>query len=105
MKTSELQDGILVTDENGKPIGTSRKAAKLAISQVVLSRIGMAVPGMSMSLHGLHDLLMLTTVAFSPAADSDESFRAKRDIAPSSMARCPDSSGVMRVLVRLDAAT
>ena len=42
----ELREGIVITDENGKPIGTSRKAAATAISQVVLSRIGMAVPGM-----------------------------------------------------------
>lgn len=38
-------------DENGKLIGKSKIAAKSAISQVVLSRIGMCVPGMSMFNH------------------------------------------------------
>ena len=50
MRSKELNDGIMVTDENGKPLGKSKVAAKQAISQVVLSRIGMAVPGMSKSL-------------------------------------------------------
>jgi hypothetical protein len=43
----ELREGIAVTDENGKYIGKSQTAAKQAITQVILSRIGMAVPGMS----------------------------------------------------------
>ncbi|CAF4493106.1 unnamed protein product, partial [Didymodactylos carnosus] len=38
--------GLKVFDENGKRVGESSNAAKKAISQVVLSRIGMAVPGM-----------------------------------------------------------
>ena len=36
-----------MTDENGKSLGKSKVAAKQAITQVVMSRIGMAVPGMS----------------------------------------------------------
>jgi hypothetical protein len=47
----ELKDGIQVTDENGKNLGKSKVAAKQAITQVVLSRIGMAVPGMSRFLN------------------------------------------------------
>jgi len=46
MRSKELREGIAVTDENGKYIGKSQTAAKQAIMQVVLSRIGMAVPGM-----------------------------------------------------------
>ncbi|CAF0943934.1 unnamed protein product [Didymodactylos carnosus] len=46
MRYNEIRDGIAVFDENGKRVGESSNAAKKAISQVVLSRIGMAVPGM-----------------------------------------------------------
>lgn len=47
MLYSELSEGIEIVDENGKVLGKSKKAAKIAISQVVMSRIGMCVPGMS----------------------------------------------------------
>jgi len=49
----ELQDGLLVVDENGNKLGQSKTAAKLAISQVIMSRIGMCIPGMSKIL--FHD--------------------------------------------------
>lgn len=42
----ELKYGIPVTDENGNKLGESANAAKQAIVQVVVSRIGMAVPAM-----------------------------------------------------------
>ena len=42
----ELKCGIPVTDENGNRLGESANAAKQAIVQVVVSRIGMAVPAM-----------------------------------------------------------
>lgn len=42
----ELKYGIPVTDENGNRLGESPNAAKQAIVQVVVSRIGMAVPAM-----------------------------------------------------------
>ena len=48
MRSKELKEGIALTDENGNKIGQSRIAAKWAIAQVVLSRIGMAVPGMTL---------------------------------------------------------
>lgn len=35
-----------MTDENGNRLGESANAAKQAIAQVVVSRIGMAVPAM-----------------------------------------------------------
>lgn len=42
----ELKYGIPVTDENGNRLGESANAAQQAIVQVVVSRIGMAVPAM-----------------------------------------------------------
>lgn len=42
----ELKYGIPVMDENGNRLGESASAAKQAIVQVVVSRIGMAVPAM-----------------------------------------------------------
>lgn len=50
MRQREIQEGLLIVDENGNKLGTSPIAAKKAISQVVMSRIGMCVPGMSMYL-------------------------------------------------------
>lgn len=46
MRQSELLDGIAVFDENGNKVGVSQAAAVKGISQVVLSRIVMAAPGM-----------------------------------------------------------
>lgn len=46
MRSRELTNGIPVFDEHGNNIGDSRHAAKSAISQVVVSRIVMAMPGM-----------------------------------------------------------
>lgn len=45
----ELKYGIPVTDEEGNRLGESASAAKQAIVQVVVSRIGMAVPAMGKS--------------------------------------------------------
>lgn len=42
----ELKFGIPVFDENENRLGESPNAAKQAIVQVVVSRIGMAVPAM-----------------------------------------------------------
>lgn len=42
----ELKYGIPVTDENGNRLGDSVNAARQAIVQVVVSRIGMAMPAM-----------------------------------------------------------
>lgn len=49
MSPRELKYGIPVTDENGNRLGESANAAKQAIVQVVVSRIGMAVPAMGNS--------------------------------------------------------
>ncbi|KAK2716533.1 sideroflexin-1-like [Artemia franciscana] len=46
MRRQEIQNGVPVTDENGNKLGESKIAAKRGITQVVLSRIGMASPGM-----------------------------------------------------------
>ncbi|XP_020932177.1 sideroflexin-1 isoform X3 [Sus scrofa] len=47
MRQRELRAGIPVTDENGNRLGESANAAKQAITQVVISRILMAAPGMA----------------------------------------------------------
>ncbi|KAJ8264535.1 hypothetical protein GJAV_G00150420 [Gymnothorax javanicus] len=47
MRQRELKYGIPVTDENGNRLGESSNAARQAIIQVVVSRIGMAVPAMA----------------------------------------------------------
>lgn len=46
MRQRELVHGIPVVDENGNKVGESKIAARWAISMVVLSRVGMAAPGM-----------------------------------------------------------
>ncbi|KAJ6649853.1 Sideroflexin-1-3 [Pseudolycoriella hygida] len=47
MRNNELKDGILLTDENNNSLECqSKTAAVQGISSVVLSRIGMACPGM-----------------------------------------------------------
>ncbi|XP_005092175.1 sideroflexin-1 [Aplysia californica] len=46
MRSRELMEGIPVFDENGNRVGESTRAASSAISQVVVSRIIMAMPGM-----------------------------------------------------------
>ncbi|KAF8790677.1 Sideroflexin-1 like protein [Argiope bruennichi] len=46
MRLKEIREGIPVVDKNGNRVGNSKTAAKWAITQVVLSRIGMAMPGM-----------------------------------------------------------
>nr|XP_033798258.1 sideroflexin-3 isoform X2 [Geotrypetes seraphini] len=47
MRQRELQFGIPITDQNGERLAESTKAAQQAIAQVVISRIGMAVPAMA----------------------------------------------------------
>lgn len=37
----------MVFDKNGNPVGKSKKAAVKGITQVVISRVAMAAPGMS----------------------------------------------------------
>lgn len=46
MRMHELRKGIPVFDKNGNRLGESAIAAKMGITQVVLSRIGMASPSM-----------------------------------------------------------
>ncbi|XP_033005673.1 sideroflexin-2 isoform X1 [Lacerta agilis] len=46
MRQQELINGITVTDENDNPLGKSRRAAIKGITQVVVSRVAMAAPGM-----------------------------------------------------------
>lgn len=46
MRQNELKNGIDVEDANGNVVGKSRLAAASGITQVVVSRIAMAAPGM-----------------------------------------------------------
>ncbi|CAJ0966682.1 unnamed protein product [Ranitomeya imitator] len=47
MRQRELKFGIPITDENDNRLGESTNAARQAIAQVVVSRIGMAAPAMA----------------------------------------------------------
>ncbi|VDM97155.1 unnamed protein product [Thelazia callipaeda] len=44
MRSKELFDGIVIVDEKGKEVGTSKKVAGIAIMNVTISRIAMATP-------------------------------------------------------------
>ncbi|KAJ6669124.1 hypothetical protein lerEdw1_007933, partial [Lerista edwardsae] len=46
VSSAELINGVMVMDENDNPLGESRKAAIKGITEVVVSRITMAAPGM-----------------------------------------------------------
>ncbi|XP_039631208.1 sideroflexin-2 [Polypterus senegalus] len=46
MRQQEVLNGITVMDENDNKLGCSRKAAVKGITQVVISRVAMAAPGM-----------------------------------------------------------
>ncbi|EMP37602.1 Sideroflexin-2 [Chelonia mydas] len=48
MRQQELINGIMVTDEKDRELGHSRVAAAKGITQVVVSRIVMAAPGMEL---------------------------------------------------------
>uniref|UniRef100_A0A3B3I789 Sidoreflexin n=1 Tax=Oryzias latipes TaxID=8090 RepID=A0A3B3I789_ORYLA len=54
MRQQEILNGIAVTDENGNKLGHSNKAAVKGITQVVISRITMAAPGMSIKHYKSH---------------------------------------------------
>ncbi|KAK9502155.1 hypothetical protein O3M35_012742 [Rhynocoris fuscipes] len=49
MRSKELSEGIRVFDENNKVYGTSKTAATMATIQVIISRIIMAAPSMSLT--------------------------------------------------------
>uniref|UniRef100_A0A3B5M079 Sidoreflexin n=1 Tax=Xiphophorus couchianus TaxID=32473 RepID=A0A3B5M079_9TELE len=66
MRQRELKYGIPVMDENGNRLGESANAAKQAIIQVVVSRIGMAVPAMGNStLYLINECCNLKKKSFS----------------------------------------
>ena len=64
LSSRELKYGIPVTDENDNRLGESPNAAKQAIMQVVVSRIGMAVPAMGNVNIISADLLKLLLLIF-----------------------------------------
>uniref|UniRef100_A0A914XS52 Uncharacterized protein n=1 Tax=Panagrolaimus superbus TaxID=310955 RepID=A0A914XS52_9BILA len=49
MRINEFTDGIALYDKNGVKVGESTKVAKDAVRDVVISRVGMAVPHMAFS--------------------------------------------------------
>ncbi|XP_023164942.1 sideroflexin-1-3 [Drosophila hydei] len=49
MRMQELRNGVVLLDEKNKEVGISKKAAMVGISAVVISRISMAIPGMTMT--------------------------------------------------------
>ena len=46
MRRLELQNGVMLMTESGEKVAESRVAARQGITMVVLSRVGMATPGM-----------------------------------------------------------
>lgn len=51
MRSGELKNGTPIFDINGNRLGQSKVAAREGISQVVLSRVAMAAPGMGKRYH------------------------------------------------------
>ncbi|EDW83721.1 uncharacterized protein Dwil_GK13527 [Drosophila willistoni] len=49
MRMQELQNGVTLLDEKNNEVGISQKAAFIGISAVILSRIAMALPGMTLT--------------------------------------------------------
>ncbi|EDV92625.1 sideroflexin-1-3 [Drosophila grimshawi] len=49
MRMQELRNGVVLLDEKNAEVGISKKAAFLGISAVVVSRIAMALPGMTLT--------------------------------------------------------
>ncbi|KAM8704839.1 hypothetical protein ACLKA7_009318 [Drosophila subpalustris] len=49
MRMQELRNGIVLLDEKNNEVGSSKKAAFVGISSVVISRICMAIPGMTLT--------------------------------------------------------
>ncbi|XP_017855593.1 PREDICTED: sideroflexin-3 [Drosophila arizonae] len=49
MRMQELRNGVALLDAKNKEVGISKKAAFVGISAVVISRISMAIPGMTLT--------------------------------------------------------
>ncbi|XP_037730370.1 sideroflexin-1-3 [Drosophila subpulchrella] len=49
MRMQELRNGVVLLDESNNEMGISQKAAVVGISTVILSRIAMAIPGMTLT--------------------------------------------------------
>ncbi|EDW95648.1 sideroflexin-1-3 isoform X1 [Drosophila yakuba] len=49
MRMQELRNGVTLFDEHNNEMGISKKAAVVGISTVILSRIAMAIPGMTLT--------------------------------------------------------
>ncbi|KAG8135687.1 hypothetical protein E2320_008690 [Naja naja] len=65
MRQQELINGITVTDENDNTLGKSRRAAIKGITQVVVSRIVMAAPGMRTESLNPYFLGIISRILFS----------------------------------------
>lgn len=69
MRITELKNGIDLQNEKGQHVGNSCKAAREAISSVILSRILMSAPSMSMyhlKNHLKHAFFKLKTIFLKP---------------------------------------
>ncbi|KAM9618572.1 sideroflexin-2 isoform 3-T3 [Trichechus inunguis] len=112
MRQQELIQGICVKDKNHNEIGHSRRAAAIGITQVVISRITMAAPGMRafkdiLSLEkdalGLevHDLLCDYSLTTSPHGTTGEAAFHEESQGPA----CPIAGHAVWVLPHLHGAS
>ena len=78
MRRLELQEGIMLETEEGKPVGQSKIAAREGITMVVLSRVGMAAPGNTRIVLIFSKVLQYVSARYGPYTDGYEQTRLER---------------------------